>query len=450
VPLKLLILRAAISRTLLFWKSFMRHYAARSACQRSARHDDKPLTCLNGMDRFFPRVLVLGNQIPHLGSPSAILLYRMFLDWPADRLLAIGPDYHPDATRLACRYEAWVDPWERLERTRFSRWVRTFRTFCNLTALDESQISAKLGAFQPDIVVSLMEFQRFYAGAWQFAKALDRPLVLLVHDLPESFEIHFAVANASQRRRDCAIYRAAALRLPVSDAMERGLFQRYGAHGTVLLPIPSSDPVNVHVARPAATDRLFVVGYAGSLGSRYDAILRPLAAALDGGSIRLNIYSRSAPAWPMGANTIYRGYFEPEALWSQVEAECDALLFAFGRLDARDEGIIRYSFPSKLPEYLRLGLPVLVAAPNYSGVWQWAKAHENCFLFAQPNLESIRAQLSRLNTDLGMRERLGAAARQLYDRHFEPAAMRERFRRLLVDVSRPAATALLASTGHLA
>src|SRR5262245_53886027 len=136
----------------------------------------------HGTDCFFPHVLVLGNQVPHLGSPSAIQLYSLFLDWPADRLLAIGPDYHPYATRLACRYETWTGPWEGLDRTRFSRWVRTFRVAANLSAFDEHQLFMKLGEFRPDIVVSLMEFQRFYAGAWRFARVARKPFVLLVHD----------------------------------------------------------------------------------------------------------------------------------------------------------------------------------------------------------------------------------------------------------------------------
>ena len=59
---------------------------------------------------FFPKVLIHGNQVPHLGSPSAIVLYRLFENWPANRLLAIGPEYHAEATRLRCRYETWNDP----------------------------------------------------------------------------------------------------------------------------------------------------------------------------------------------------------------------------------------------------------------------------------------------------------------------------------------------------
>ena len=125
---------------------------------------------------FFPKVLILGNQVPHLGSASAILLYRLFQDWPANRLLAIGPEYQKDASRLECRYESWNDPWERVERTRFKKWVRTLRVSANLSAFDERQLFAKLGEFRPDIVVSLMEFQRFYAGAQRFGTD-SRPTV---------------------------------------------------------------------------------------------------------------------------------------------------------------------------------------------------------------------------------------------------------------------------------
>lgn len=216
---------------------------------------------------FFPKVLILGNQVPHLGSASAILLYRLFQDWPANRLLAIGPEYQKDASRLECRYESWNDPWEQVERTRFKKWVRTLRVSANLSAFDERQLFAKLGEFRPDIVVSLMEFQRFYAGAQRFAQILGRPFVLLVHDVPESFELHFRVANRFQFLTDRAVYRAATVRLPISGAMERHLFERYGVSGIVLPPIPSSDSQPYQTNNEVRSGKLFVVGYAGALDS---------------------------------------------------------------------------------------------------------------------------------------------------------------------------------------
>jgi glycosyltransferase involved in cell wall biosynthesis len=385
-----------------------------------------------GAESSFPRVLILGNQVPHLGSPSAILFYRLFENWPASRLVAFGPDYHSDATRLPCRYEIWNDPWDRVERTRFRKWVRTLRVVANLSAFDRRQLIRKLGDFRPDVVVSLMEFQHFYAGAYRLARTLGRPFVLLVHDLPESFEIHFSAANVFRSLRDRVIYRGATVRLPISDAMERHLFRLYGARGMVLPPIPSSDSVAPNVRNPASARKEFVVGYAGSLDSRYKGVLKELSSALEGTVVRLNIYSRSPPEWPVGLNTCYRGYFEPEALWYKVQAECNALLFAFGSAGSKDDKIVRYSFPSKVPEYLRLGLPVVMAAPDCSAVWQWAIARAESFLLAPQDPAAILEQLLRLHGNRDLCARLGCAARRLYEREFEPAKIREQFRQILV------------------
>jgi glycosyltransferase involved in cell wall biosynthesis len=225
------------------------------------------------------------------------------------------------------------------------------------------------------------------------------------------------------------------VRLPISSAMERHLRERYGVSGIVLPPIPSSDPVCSQTKNGVKSTKQFVVGYAGALDSRYKTILEQLSAELDGTPIHLNIYSRSVPEWPIGQNTSYRGYFEPQALWPKVREECDALLFAFGRADSKEDGIVRYSFPSKVTEYLRLGLPVLVAAPEYSAVWQWASKREDSLLLCQQDPAAILRHLLRLRGNPDFCARLGCAARRLYELEFEPAKMRERFREILAAAS---------------
>ena len=379
----------------------------------------------------YPKVLIAGNQVPHLRSPSAILLYRMFQDWPPDRLVALGPNYHPNAKHLLCRYVTWEPRWNRLERTRFHWYVKSLRTAGVLPLDRPDRLARMIDGFQPDVVVSLMEFQHYYAAAQALARHIRRPFVLLIHDLPELFEQHAQLFDVCHDRTAGRTYRAAAECLPISEPMESELARRWGRRGVVFHPIPSDDTPIVE-GRDLSGNPGFTVGYAGSLDSRYNKILGSFAKAIEGSAIRLNLYSPNFPKWKEGlSNTIYRGYFAPADLWKLVIAECDALLLPYEAADRRDSLVIEFSFPSKLPEYLRLGLPVILAVPERSAARSWANAHTDTFVIANNDVHSLLNVCHQLQVDQKLRQRMGLAAKQLYDAEFNPHDMRERFRKLL-------------------
>ncbi len=81
--------------------------------------------------REWPRVLVMGQDLPHLGRAGSIILYRLFEDWPSDKLLALGPTVEGE-TRLACSFRL-IEPV--LGRWDFSRAARAVRFLRGLGVL---------------------------------------------------------------------------------------------------------------------------------------------------------------------------------------------------------------------------------------------------------------------------------------------------------------------------
>lgn len=387
----------------------------------------------------YPKLLVLGNQVPHLRSPSAIQLYRLFADWPPDRLLAVGPNYHPEAERLRCGYVAWPDPYERLERTRLRKVVRSIRHGVGLSAFS-GRLENILRRFRPDIVVTLMESHIYYSGAFAFASRRNLPFVLLIHDVPDIFEFDFQPAGAIRKLRDGAIYRGASLRLLVSEEMRLELERRYGPAGgaAMVLPVLSSeiDDLSSARARKRAEGDPFVIGYCGSLGTRYSGLLKDVASELRDLPIQLNVYSFDAPAWCDGRASHYRGALAMRELWATVCKECDALLLPLTADTPHDAQMVRYSFPSKLPEYLRLGLPVIAAVPAYSAVAKWTRRFDGPFLMAEPDAASIVRAASELACSEELCRLFGIRAKRLYNEQFNPAVVRTRFRREMMHMAR--------------
>jgi hypothetical protein len=92
-------------------------------------------------------ILILSGRIPHSVSAGNIQLLRLFREYPAEKLLVIGPPVPKEASRLSCRYESLVPPLNRLNSTRFHLWRRTARVLGLLPGNSLRQVEA-LGEYR--------------------------------------------------------------------------------------------------------------------------------------------------------------------------------------------------------------------------------------------------------------------------------------------------------------
>src|SRR3977135_2019384 len=223
-----------------------------------------------------PRVLILSSDVPHTGTAGAIILSRLFQEWPPDRLLAAGAPVSADAQKLACDYIQREPPLWRLEVSRFAKLSRLLTLFGARSALASSM--HRLARFRPQVVVTIMQNLSYSQMAYDFALHNKVPLVVIVHDDPEDFERCYSWAASRIIARNARIYRHAHNRLCVSPEMRDLLQRRYGVEGEVLYPNRSE----LVVPRPAEEalslkDRDYLtVGYAGTLNYGYGARLEEL------------------------------------------------------------------------------------------------------------------------------------------------------------------------------
>ncbi len=96
------------------------------------------------------------------------------------------------------------------------------------------------------------------------------------------------------------------------------------------------------------------------------------------------------------------------------------------------EKLYAIHFPSKLPEYLALGMPVVVVGPPSATGVRWAARNpEAAVLLDGSAPEKWSPVLSTLKDDADWRERLGRGAVAAGEKYFRPAAIRARFREIL-------------------
>lgn len=192
-------------------------------------------------DKYFPNALILSGEIPQTKNAGAILLHRLFAEYPAERLFVVGPKPHEEAELLDCPYrELWM-PLRRLEQTRLSVHKRSLAARRWIPLPSHQRIMRLLGDFVPEVIVCVMAGTPWMQTAVRTARKLGIPLVLIVHDLNEEFEKVYSWAKQSLFEQNRRVYRSAARRLCVSPEMEDYLANRYGVRGEVMYPNRSED-----------------------------------------------------------------------------------------------------------------------------------------------------------------------------------------------------------------
>jgi glycosyltransferase involved in cell wall biosynthesis len=383
-----------------------------------------------------PRLLLLSAAVPETRLAGALLLYRLLDRYPADRLLAVGPRPRAGSEVLPCEYRHLAPaPSGRFDLTRLAQLKRSLESIGLLGRIPMRRIDAAVGAFAADVVVSVMERRDYVDAAHRFCAARRLPLVLIVHDRVESFDLVYPPFRRAQIALNAATYRFASARLCVSPEMAASLEQIYGAPGTVLYPNRSEalTPRPVEDSLRLKAPGVLTLGYAGSLAYGYGHRIRQVMPALASHGVRLRIYSRDAIAEPI-AGTEHRGGFpKTDELWACVKQECDAVWLPYSH-DAHFEPLYRTHFPSKLTEYMALGMPVLISGPRYATGVRWGLAHPAAAVtIADDAFDDFRLAAGRLTNDASHRATL---ARESHggDRDFDPIKIRELFMQVLAGV----------------
>ncbi len=378
----------------------------------------------------YPRLLVLSQVVPETRYAGSILLYRLLSQQPPDRLLVLGPAPHPESEVLACRYQSFsVSRLERLNRTRFAGLKRSVESLGLRERPPLARIRELVGNFRPQVVVCVMQDSGYVTAAVAYARQERLPLILLVHDFLEDFEQVYDWARNTQRRSMVAMYRAASVRLCISPAMRDFLLECYGVDGSVLYPNRSE-----HIAARPLEETLqlknegrMTIAYAGSLVYGYNEGIASLLPAIESAGHQLRIYSAHRPPWSSSA-VEYCGYSPSvEETWVRVQREADAVLLPYSH-GRQHERLYRTHFPSKLPEYLALGMPVLVSGPPYATGVAWARQHPGAAMVLDSNSsESAAADLKQLAANADLRRNLAEGAATASALEFDPKGIREEF-----------------------
>jgi glycosyltransferase involved in cell wall biosynthesis len=422
------------------------------------------------------------------------------------RLFVIGPKAHAEAELLECPYRELRMPLARLEKTRFSLHKRSLAALGIIPLPSHERVIKLLGDFQPDVVVCVMANTPWILTAERTARKLGIPLVLIVHDINEEFEKVFPWAKQALFRKNRDVYRSAARRLCVSPEMAEFLEERYGVPGEVMYPNRSEelqpralddslvlrasiqrhealgerqeeegdfDKGNCDIlkdAPPATSNPLpesapLTLGYAGSLAYGYGEALVELVPVLREVGARILISTPRPPeklSALLEANDVVEWMphrADINEMWRTMQERADVMILPYSNPAGSHELLYRTHFPSKLTEYLALGMPVIVSGPEFATGLRYAQSRRQeagariqevqnferdhfDILKRAPNgavpcttRDELMACLPRLKEDGELRRELARRAVEAGRKDFDPVMIRERFCKVLKEAT---------------
>jgi hypothetical protein len=111
-----------------------------------------------------------------------------------------------------------------------------------------------------------------------------------------------------------------------------------------------------------------------------------------------------------------------------IKQDCDAVWLPYPNPAGAMERLYRHHVPSKLPEYLALGMPVIVTGPEYATGIRWARAHAHAVATETGgDIDRMVALFQRLRNDAAWRRQIAEEGWVAGQRDFDPVLIRQRF-----------------------
>lgn len=405
----------------------------------------------------FPRVLVTCDEPINRVGGGGVTMGNLFRGWPKDSLAQIWAHHRFEIDKEVCsRYlrlgshalpgAKWAPQGLRRQRRLVQRLRGLIRPGIRL---DYPKVLAWAREFGPELIYSQATPYPMYT--WWLPRWLSSdlgvPLVNhIMDDWPSAVQqewpiVYRQILMPVLRRQLRLLFGTGVCNLAICQQMADDFAVRYG---TPFVPFHNmidlenwAAPRTDYAAHPGA----FRIVYLGALADDMQVhSLKGIAETIsqmagEGISISLTVYT--GPMFldcfqqHLGDITAvsHGGTIARENLCACLAAA--DLLVVPVNFDAHSLAMAQYSMPTKVPEYMASGTPVLVYAAAHVPPAQYAAREGWGYVVAERDAASLRQAIERLMSLEELRARLGKRGRELAIRNHDARVVRERFRELM-------------------
>lgn len=410
---------------------------------------------IDGQD--VPRVLVVCDEPINRVGGGGVTMRNLFLGWPKDGLAQLWAHHRFELDTSVCEQSlklgshtmpgnTWIPQSLRRQRGLVRRLRAVVRPGVRL---DYAPVLDWASKYAPDIIYSQATPYPMYSW-WlprRLSHDLDVPLVNhIMDDWPTAAASDWMwpfkpFLQMRLKQQLIQLFGAAAANLAISREMAVEFEQRYGHRFTAFHNVVDLEEWTNPKTDYSSANNPFEVVYLGGIAedmqlfSLLDVASSISAMQRSGMAIRMTVYGAEIyrdlfDQYFSGMLAVSHGGSVSRENLCATLAAADLLLIP-ANFDRRSLAMNRYSMPTKVPEYMASGTPILVYAPSFVPPARYATEEGWGYVVGERDKRALFDALGELSRSSALRARLGTRARQLAVENHDGARVRPRFRELL-------------------
>lgn len=314
------------------------------------------------------------------------------------------------------------------------KWIGLFHVLSKISFTDDLKNWIK--EFNPDIVYIQVSTRDSLLFGKALAEYLKIPVVL--HQMDDWLNsISFGGLGSRHWRKKInrefqELVDLSTLCLSISDQMGEEYKRRFGKvfktfHNPIDLDFWDSDEEKI-VLNPHGTTVL----YAGRTGFGIGTSLKAFAQAVEELKSEYNlpiefyIQTHEPLSWVDKFDNTYYRDMVPYSLLPRLFRGADFLLLPCD-FSSKAVEFLRYSMPTKAPEYMISGSVTILMAPEETAVYQYGHQENWAFIINRDDVDFVKREFLKLIKDTDLQKRISERAVYLAKKNHDSLSIREKF-----------------------
>ncbi|WP_114751714.1 glycosyltransferase family protein [Pleomorphovibrio marinus] len=224
--------------------------------------------------------------------------------------------------------------------------------------------------------------------------------------------------------------------LGISDYMGEVYEKKYGKKF-----IPFHNPIDIEFWKKSerkdySLGKEMVLLYAGRIGIGIDSSLKKIAEAVElvnkehGHKLYFVIQSAAKPKWIGNYKSIKHNSFVEYENLPKVFSKSDFLILPYD-FQSKSQAFIKFSMPTKAPEYFASGSPVIIFSPEDTALVKYAEKHYCAKIVTKDDKKELAKALKDLIVNEEERRDITNKAKEVVEKYHNATIVRNKFKSIL-------------------
>lgn len=323
----------------------------------------------------------------------------------------------------------------------FLEYIGLFHSMSKITLSDK--LCKWVDEYNPDFIYAQASSREGVLFCRLIQEYMKKPMVYhVMDDWPSTISQKGPFKNYWHKKIDKelkALLARATVLLSISDEMAEEYKNRYGREFVTFHNPIETDFWKSHQRTNYELSETPSILYAGRIGVGIQSSLESLAQAIDkvnrqfNRSIQFVLQTKDKPLWVENYKCVQH---KPQVAYSELPrifAEADFLFLPY---DFSSESIrfIKYSMPTKAPEYMVSGTPVIIFGPAETALVKNAIRGNWAKVITEDNIDVLATAINELVTDEQYRKQITANAISIAETKFNSVVVRNNFREIITAI----------------